>query len=69
MTEQEKIRLEIDKDTKIGVAKAWADGIAKMTLPNTLMVGNGGSASASPVNDLINLMTVEKAKAVSGTRK
>jgi len=68
MTEQEKIRLEIEKDMKIGVAKAWADGIARMTLPNTLMIGNGGTA-ASPVSDLIRLLTVEKANAVGKNQK
>ena len=65
MTEQEKIRLEIEKETRIGVAKAWADGISKVTLPKTLMVGTGGASAGSPVNDLINLLTVEKADAVS----
>ena len=69
MTEQEKIRLEIEKETRIGVAKAWADGISRMTLPNTLMVGTGGASAGSPVNDLINLLTVEKADAVSRMRK
>ena len=65
MTEQEKIRLEIEKETRIGVAKAWADGIAKIHMPNTLMVGNGGNSNGSPVNDLINLLTVKEAKAIS----
>ena len=61
MTEQEKIRLEIEKETKIGVAKAWADGISKMKLPETMFIGNGAKDSA-PIDNLINLMTVEKAK-------
>jgi len=63
MTEQEKVRLEIEKETRIGVAKAWADGISRMTLPSTVMLGSG--ANGSPVGDLINLMTVEKAKALA----
>ena len=68
MTEQEKVRLEIDKETKIGVAKAWATGISTMKLPATLMIGSGGSVDANPVNDLLNLLTVEKAQAVSGNK-
>ena len=64
MTEQERIRLEIEKETRVGVAKAWAEGISKLTLPHTLMVGTGGTSSDSPVNDLIRLLTVEKADAL-----
>ena len=67
MTEQEKIRLEIEKETRIGVAKAWATGISTMKLPNTMMIGSG-AAEGNPVNDLLSLMTVEKAKAVNGEK-
>jgi hypothetical protein len=62
ITEAEKTRLEIDKATKIGVAEAWARGVAQMKLPATLMVGNGAADKGSPVDALIQLMTVEKAK-------
>ena len=65
MTEQERVRLEIDKETKIGVATAWAKGISTMKLPETMLIGAPGSEGGSPVDTLINLMTVEKAKAVS----
>ena len=65
MTEQERVRLEIDKETKIGVAEAWSKGVAQMKLPATLMVGGNGGASDSPVDALINLLTIEKAKKVS----
>lgn len=66
MTEQERTRLEIERDTKIGVAKEWAQGVAQMKLPATLMIGGGTPAtSGSAVDSLINLMTIEKAKAVS----
>ena len=64
ITEAEKVKLEIEKETKIGVAKAWATGISTMRLPNTMMIGSG-VAEGNPVNDLIGLMAVEKAKAVS----
>ena len=69
MTEQEKVRLEIEKETKIGVAREWAKGLAGVRMPETLMIGTSG-ASQSPVDDLVKLMTVEKAKAVNkATRK
>ena len=67
ITEQERIRLEIEKETKIGVAAAWASGISQMKLPETMMLGSGGT-DGNPVNDLINLLTVEKAKEVSGKK-
>ena len=67
ITEQERIRLEIEKETKIGVAAAWASGISQMKLPETMMLGSGGM-DGNPVNDLINLLTVEKAKEVSGKK-
>ena len=66
ITEQERVKLEIEKETKIGVAAAWTAGIAQMKLPETLMLGNGGGKEGSAVTDLINLMTIEKAKEVSG---
>lgn len=67
ITEQERVRLEIEKETRIGVAAAWAGGISQMKLPETLMVGNGGKDGGA-VTDLINLMTIEKAKEVSGKK-
>jgi hypothetical protein len=61
MTEQEKVRLEIEKETKIGVAAEWAKGISNMKLPSTMLIG-GGSKESSPIDNLLNLLTVEKAK-------
>lgn len=67
ITEQERVRLEIEKETRIGVASAWANGVAQMKLPETLMLGSGSSATGgNPINDLINLMTIEKANAITG---
>lgn len=65
MTEQEKIRLEIEKDTKIGVAREWASGLAQVKLPNTLMVGGSDAKGNSTVDTLIKLMVVEKANQVN----
>ena len=50
------------------MAAAWAGGIAQMKLPETLLVGNGGSQGGNAVSDLINLMTIEKAKEI-GAKK
>ena len=66
MTEQEKVRLEIEKETKIGVAAEWAKGISNMKLPSTMLIG-GGSKESSPIDNLLNLLTVEKAKAINGS--
>ena len=70
MTEQERTRLEIERDTKIGVAKEWAQGVSQMKLPATLRIGGGnsGNGSGSAVDALINLLTIEKAKTVSVTK-
>ena len=62
MSEQERIRLEIEKETKIGVAREWAKGLSSVKLPETLMVNGGTAGTNSPVNDLINLMTIKEAK-------
>ena len=62
MSEQERIRLEIEKETKIGVAREWAKGLSSVKLPETLMVNGGTNGTNSPVNDLINLMTIKEAK-------
>jgi hypothetical protein len=69
MTEQERTRLEIERDTKIGVAKEWAQGVSQMKLPETLMIGSGNSTpGTSALDTLINLLTVEKAKAVASQK-
>lgn len=69
MTEQEKVRLEIEKETKIGVAREWAKGVASMRLPNTLMIGGAGEGGVAPIDTLINLMVAEKADKLSSARK
>ena len=61
MTETDRVRLEIEKETKIGVAREWAKGLATVRLPNTLMIGGADGKGTSPIDALINLMVVEKA--------
>lgn len=70
MSEQERIRLEIEKDTRVKIAEAWAAGVAQVKLPETMIVGGGNSSSAgNPVETLINLMTIEKAKSLNQIKK
>lgn len=65
MSEETKYRLDVEKETRIGVAREWAAGLSKVKLPETLMVnGNSATGSISPIADLINLMTIEKAKSL-----
>ena len=65
MSEQERIRLEFEKDTQVKIAEAWAAGVAKIKLPETMIVGGtGNTGTANPVETLINLMTIEKAKSL-----
>lgn len=55
ITEQERIKLEIDKETKIGVAKAYAEGIGKLKLPTIMQNGavGGGANGGNPLTDAI----------------
>ena len=50
--------------TRVDVAKAWADGLARMKLPETLIIENGGK-TASTFENLLRLMTIEKARALN----
>ena len=55
ISEQEKYRLDIEKETRIGVAKAIADGIKGMSLPKIVNLngGNGNSETTANVSDSI----------------
>lgn len=69
MSEEVKYRLDVEKDTKIGVAAAIANGLSQTKLPQTLIVGgsgvNGNGNSVNALDYLIQLLTIEKAKTVS----
>jgi len=60
ISEEMKYRLDIEKETKIGVAKAIADGLSKVTLPKTFIMG--GAEKGSPMDTFFNLMNVQKAE-------
>lgn len=53
LSEQEKYRLDIEKETRIGVAKALADGIKTMQLPRIVNLGAGTTPGASDVGESI----------------
>lgn len=65
MAENERIKLEIEKETKIGVAREWAKGLSQVKLPNTLMIGGSDAKGNNTVDTLIKLMVVEKANRVN----
>lgn len=52
ITEAERVRLEIEKNTKIECARAWANGIGKVKFP-TIMSSNNGNGTVGPA-DAIN---------------
>lgn len=62
MSEEMKYRLDVEKETKIEVAKAIADGLSKVKLPETFIMGGVGEKNMNPMETFFNLMNVEKAK-------
>jgi hypothetical protein len=62
ITELQKMQLEVDMKTKIGVAEAYAKGIAGAKLPAMWVSGGNGSEekNVNPLEMLINMMTLEK---------
>ena len=61
ITETELTKLEIDRDTKIGVAKAIAEGLSKMILPKTFIMGGGNvPAGQNPMETFFQLMNVKQ---------
>lgn len=61
MSEETKYRLDVEKETKIGVAKAFADGLSKVTLPKTFIMGGMGEKNYNPMETFFNLMNVKEA--------
>ena len=71
ISEELKYRLDVEKETKIGVAKALADGFAKVTLPKTFIMGNGldGGKGMNAMETFFNLMNVQKAEEINKAAK
>ncbi len=67
ITEKERFMMEIGMKTKVDVAKAWAEGIKGMKLPETFIFGsNASNGNGGHVLDtLLQLLTVQKAKEVA----
>ena len=68
MSEEMKYRLDVEKETKIEVAKAIADGLSKVKLPETFIMG-GANGKMNPMETFFNLMNVEKAKQMNQIQK
>lgn len=61
ITESEKVRLEYDMNTKVECAKAYAQGIGNVKLPQMWMTGGSkDGGAANPIELLINMMSLEK---------
>lgn len=67
ITEKEKIQLEIDMKTKIGVAEAYGKALSTAKLPQMMVVGgsDGKTSNANPFDILLQTMTLEKLNAVA----
>ena len=63
ITEEARYRLDIEKETKIGVATAIAEGLKGVRLPETVIVnGNDSAKSANAVETFFHLMNVKQVK-------
>lgn len=65
ITETERYKLEVDRDTKIGIAKHVAEGISKMTLPKTVIVGGSTGEKINSMETFFNLMNVKQAESLA----
>lgn len=59
ITETERVKLEIEKDTKIGVAQAYAEGIGKLKLPTVMT--SGSSTSNGPADAMKTFFDLKNA--------
>ena len=65
ITEKEKIQLEVEMKTKIGVADAYGKALANARLPQMMVINSGSAdgkqtASSNPFDILLQTMTLEK---------
>lgn len=68
ISEEVKYRLDVEKETKIGVAKAIAEGVSRMKLPETMILGGGNGNNVNPVETFFNLMNVQKVQEMNKTK-
>lgn len=71
LSELDKFKMTIDKETSIGVAEAWANGISKMKLPETFMLGGSGNQGGgmNPMETFFNLMNASTAKELASKKE
>lgn len=71
ITETERMKLTIDKETKIGVAEAYGQALANARLPQIMVTGgsDGKSAGSNPFEMLLQTMTLEKLRTVAPPAK
>lgn len=68
LSEQEKYRLDIEKEMKIGVAKAYAEGIKGLTLPKIINLGNGSGTGEGTVESIKTFLDVKTLNALDGVK-
>lgn len=68
ISEQEKYRLDIEKETKIGVAKAYAEGIKGLTLPKIINLGNGSGTGEGTVESIKTFLDVKTLNALDSVK-
>lgn len=73
VTEKEKLIITTEADVKKAFATALGQGIGQAKLPGVLIINNGKgetpAGTASAVDQLLQLMTVEKASQLSGRKE
>lgn len=67
ITEKERTKLEIERDTRIGVAQAYADGIGKMRLPLVMNSGVKGGGTENAISTFFNLRNAALALEAMGS--
>lgn len=67
ITESERVKLEIERDTRVQVAKAIAAGLSQTKLPSTMIIGGGavGTGTAAPIDALVQLLTIKEARSLT----
>lgn len=69
ITEAEKVKLEIEMQTKIGVAEAYAKGIGNLQLPTVMTSGNSASGPADAMKTFFDLKNAAMAIEMSENRE
>lgn len=69
ISEEVRYRLDVEKETRVEVAKAIAAGLGNTKLPSTMIIGAGTTKDGcTAIENLLQLITVQKAKEVSAQK-